>query len=230
MNIWILACGTGLRPEWFNGNPPTDTQMLLPQLRLEGGKHSLILTKEIDGSCQLIMGVPGKAGSVLAINELTEGQARRFLVSLLEQNLVFEEFSQAIDTTGEEALVDCKAVEQVVAKLVDSSEVDDDAQPMFPEWIRENYQTTPDAFKAAAECLRTRRFSVGSGTKIIIADHASFKDSSRADIILSAISVRQDYKVGVIEGVLMRRLSIVGLGLIAAVGFIAIRKIRALLK
>lgn len=186
MNIWIHAYGTHQQPEWTRSKPPVDLQMLLPQLGAEGNVPSLILTKEIDGSCQLIMQVPGKEGCVIAINEFTETQARAFVASCLEQHAALKQLANAVDTTGEVYSVNWTAAEQAVTELVNASEVDKEAQPMFPEWVRENYRASPDCFNMVAECLKTRRFSAGSGTKIIIADHAVFTDSDRADIILSA--------------------------------------------
>lgn len=186
MNIWIHAYGTHQHPEWTRSKPPVDLQMLLPQLGAKGNAPSLILTKEIDGSCQIIMQVPGKEGCVIAINEFTETQARAFVASCLKQHAALEQLANAIDTTDEVYSVNWTAAEQAVTELTNATEVDKDAQPMFPEWVRENYRTTPDCFNMVAECLKARRFSAGSGTKIIIADHAVFTDSDRADIILSA--------------------------------------------
>lgn len=186
MNIWIHAYGTHQQPEWTRSKPPVDLQMLLPQLGVAGKAPSLILTKEIDGSCQLIMQVPGKEGCVIAINEFTETQARAFVASCLEQHAALEQLANAVDTSDEVYSVNWPAAEQAVTELTNATEVDKDAQPMFPEWVRENYRASPACFNMVAECLKARRFSAGSGTKIIIADHASFTDSSRADIILSA--------------------------------------------
>ncbi len=186
MNIWIHACGSRQLPEWSRSIPPADLQMQLPQLNEGADIPSLILSKEIDGSCQLVMRIPGKEGCALAINELTETQARAFVASCLKKNTALETLAKAVDTTGEVYNVNWPEVEQAVTELLNATKVAPDALPMFPEWVQENYHTTPDCFNMVAECLKTRRFSAGSGTKIIIADHAVFTDSDRADIILSA--------------------------------------------
>lgn len=185
MNIWIHAYGTHQQPEWTRSKPPVDLQMLLTQLGTEGNAPSLILTKEIDGSCQLIMQVPGKEGCVIAINEFTETQARAFVASCLEQHAALEQLANAVDTSDEVYSVNWAAAEQAVTELVNASEVDKEAQPMFPEWYRGNFRQAPECMNKAAECLRTRRLSAGSGIKVIVADDADFADESRADIILS---------------------------------------------
>ena len=158
MKIWTYNTNDG----WQPSSPPVGLTSL--RLNKTRQKRFLIIRKEADGLCTLQMQLPEQPEMKIAISDLTEKQARNIAIAYLEQKFI-----------------DCSDVEKVAAAEQLTS-----APAMFPEWYRGNYSTAPDCMSKAAECLRTRAFSAGSGMKIIIADDADFLDESRADIILSA--------------------------------------------
>ncbi|MBQ4613867.1 MAG: hypothetical protein IJB31_02950 [Akkermansia sp.] len=158
MKIWTYNTNDG----WQPSSPPVGLTSL--RLNKTRQKRFLIIRKEADGLCTLQMQLPEQPEMKIAISDLTEKQARNIAIAYLEQKFI-----------------DCSDVEKVA-----SAEQLTSAPAMFPEWYRGNYSTAPDCMSKAAECLRTRAFSAGSGMKLIIADDADFLDESRADIILSA--------------------------------------------
>lgn len=157
MKIWNFDTNEG----WQPSPPPAGLEMLrqthTPQ------KRFLIIRKEADGRCILRMQLPECAEKEIAVSDLTETQARNIAIAYLEQ--------KGIDSAN---------LEEMAAE----AELPTGAA-MFPEWFRGNYNSAPECMSKAAACLRMRRFSAGTGVKLIIADNADFNDESRADIILS---------------------------------------------
>lgn len=183
-----IQCNQAER-EWKPAMPPARLQMLLLNLNPKDTEHSLILTKEVDGLCDLVMKAPGNPECALVISELTEIQARCFAISYLENREAMVQLTTAIDAG------DTPAVEKAIELMTTTPELDTNGRQMFPEWLRSNYHADPECFKKAADNLTTHKLSAGSGIKIIISDHAFFADSSRADIILSATDKKQEKPV-----------------------------------
>lgn len=170
MNTWILPICDSAPSEWAPAQPPTKLHML--RLDEKGSAYSFIISKEATGTCMLKLQL---VGLQVALNELSDRQARSLAIACLLQAPELG----ALNAGSSQA-----EVARTMAQLADAPGVES-GMAMFPEWYRGNFRQNPECMNKAAECLRTRRLSAGSGIKVIVADDADFADESRADIILS---------------------------------------------
>lgn len=170
MKIWILPICDAAPSEWAPAQPPTKLHTL--RLDKKDSAYSFIISKEATGTCMLKLQL---AGLQVALNELSDQQARSLAIACLLQASELG----ALNAGSSQA-----EVARTMAQLADAPGVES-GMAMFPEWYRGNFRQNPECMNKAAECLRTRRLSAGSGIKVIVADDADFADESRADIILS---------------------------------------------
>lgn len=171
MNIWIRTTTDSGASDWMPKPPPFQLEML----RQDSLKKpfEFVLNKEATGTCQLKLQMNGL---LLAVNELTDEQARSLAIACLKRN---EEWTRLNpDSTLEE-------IGSVVKSLAASPGMKSQ-DTMFPRWYRGNYSQDSTSLAKAAEHLQNRRLSAGSGLKVIITEHANLEDESEADIILSA--------------------------------------------
>lgn len=171
MNIWIRTTTDSGASDWMPKPPP----FKLAMLRQDSLKKpfEFVLDKEATGTCQLKLQLNGL---LLAVNELTDEQARSLAIACLKRNEEWIRLNP--DSTLEE-------IESVVKSLAASPGMKSQ-DTMFPRWYRGNYSQDSSSLAKAAEHLQNLRLSAGSGLKVIITEHANLKDESEADIILSA--------------------------------------------
>lgn len=171
MNIWIRTTTDSGASDWMPKPPPFQLEML----RQDSLKKpfEFVLDKEATGTCQLKLQLNGLQ---LAVNELTDEQARRLAINCLRRTPEWNSLTP--DSTLEE-------IEDVVKRQADSPEVKSQ-ETMFPRWYRGNYSQDSTSLAKAAEHLQNRRLSAGSGLKVIMTEQANLEDESEADIILSA--------------------------------------------
>lgn len=171
MNTWILPICDAATSKWAPAQPPMKLHLL--RLNETTGAYSFIISKEATGTCMLKLQLPGLQ---VALNELSDRQARSLAIACLLQAPELGALNAGSSHTE---------VVHTMEQLADAPGVES-GMAMFPEWYRGNFRQNPECMSKAAECLRTRRLSAGSGIKVMVTDDADFADVSRADIILSA--------------------------------------------
>lgn len=171
MNIWIRTTTDSGASDWMPKPPPFQLEML----RQDSLKKpfEFVLDKEATGACQLKLQLDGL---LLAVNELTDEQARSLAIACLKRN---EEWTRLNPDSNLEE------IESVVKSLAASPGLKSQ-DPMFPRWYRGNYSQDSTTLAKAAEHLQNLRLSAGSGLKVIVTEYANLEDESEADIILSA--------------------------------------------
>ncbi len=171
MNIWIRTTTDSGASDWMPKPPPFQLEML----RQDSLKKpfEFVLDKEATGACQLKLKLNGL---LLAVNELTDEQARSLAIACLKRNKEWTRLNP--DSTLEE-------IESVVKSLAASPGMKSQ-DTMFPRWYRGNYSQDSTSLAKAAEHLQNLRLSAGSGLKVIVTEYANLEDESEADIILSA--------------------------------------------
>lgn len=171
MNIWIRTTTDSGASDWMPKPPPFQLEML----RQDSLKKpfEFVLDKEATGTCQLKLQLDGL---LLAVNELTDEQARSLAIACLKRSPEWSSLNA--DSTLEE-------IEKIVKSLADSPGMKSQ-DTMFPRWYRGNYSQDSTSLAKAAEHLQNLRLSAGSGLKVIVTEYANLEDESEADIILSA--------------------------------------------
>ena len=207
MNIWIYPTCNEASSEWLPSLPPSKLQILRPDAKAD--PYSFTICKESMGTCLFKLQLPDLQ---MAVSELTERQARSLGIACLTRASAWGAL-RATSTLEDVSLV--------LEQLADEPGLESGAA-MFPEWFRANYRTTPECMKKAAECLRSRRLSAGSGIKVVVAGDADFADESRADIILSGTSqVRKSADADLeLRKALLARAGIILLGAVCAFGMV----------